>query len=415
LPDGKFRLFNLRRISREEKKKILDDFFGESTEYSRYFNNVSTLFRIAEFAILFSLAVFLIVSALGNLTGISYTNAEYIIRNFALELESNKNVSTELVFNPDTDMDFALFSGGLAVSGNTGVSVFSATGTRTLYDSEDFVSPVIRASDKYTLVFESAGTEYYIYNQFSRVYSGHTTYPITGACIADNGNYVLIGKADGYTSAASVYDSDFNLVNRFLMNGFIVSAELDKEGGMYAMASVDIAEDGRYECEILRVTVGDSSADNGFVFEDIMPLSVEFGDDEIFVLCTDRLIICGFDGTDKEIKFGEGSPEAFSVSEGFACVVLKGQGATSAQRRILTVSGDGQYSEADFSAVFCQLSSFGNRAFILTEKGISVYDGEDVSFSEISKPFSEKSRILALNGTQVYLCNKSCAYLLTVK
>ena len=162
-----------------------------------------------------------------------------------------------MIYNPDGAMRFAEAGGGLAVCGNTGITIFSATGRRTCRDTAEMFTPAMRASKKYTVAYDSGGKKYYIYNSFTRVFTGETEYPVYGMSVADNGYFLLITGSDLSASSVVLYDSDFNPVAVLGQSMHTAAAELDREGRRFAVVSEGITEDGRFSSFVRIFKVGE--------------------------------------------------------------------------------------------------------------------------------------------------------------
>ena len=203
--------FRTPRIKGPEETEVLDSVFGEDNGYNRFYSRAGIVYRLTGFVFLFAFLVYLILTTVANLDKITYENAEYIVRNFAERLEDNERESSGMIYDPDGEMRFSLFGKGLAICGNTGVTVFSATGRRTCRNVAEMPDPALKASSKYAVAFGSGGCEYYVYNAFSRVYSGRTERPVYAFSVADNGSYLYITSGEIYESEIVLCDSDFGI------------------------------------------------------------------------------------------------------------------------------------------------------------------------------------------------------------
>ena len=160
-----------KTVSEAEKKEAIRNIFGEEGEYNKFYDTVSAAYRVAEFAILAAFLFFVIYSAIANAGNVTYEKFDYIIRNFAVSLDENSDYTSSIFYSPDDNSSFSLFGGGIAVCTGSEVEIFSATGRKTCSERHGYVSPVLAASDKYVIVYEENGTEYSVYNTFSKVYS----------------------------------------------------------------------------------------------------------------------------------------------------------------------------------------------------------------------------------------------------
>jgi hypothetical protein len=408
-----FSYFRTSRLPPEEADEVLRSVFGDKNDYSRYFNWVGVTYRTAGFVFLVVFLVYLIVTSLGNLTGITYANAEYVVRNFAVRLEDNREAASAMIYNPDGAMRFAEAGGGLAVCGNTGVTIFSATGRRTCRDTAEMFIPAMRASKKYTAAYDSGGKKYYIYNSFTRVFTGETEYPVYGMSVADNGYFLLITGSDLSASSVVLYDSDFNPVAVLGQSMHTAAAELDREGRRFAVVSEGITEDGRFSSFVRIFNVGEKDPAGSFEAEGAFALGLRFCGERIFCLFSDRMILSGPDGSvEKEFSFGDATPVLASSSDDGAAVLLRdGEG----NETLCFWSSSGSDTRVRVPSGTASLSVGGSTAFILHPDGVRIFrDGVLSGPFTTGRAVNEGDALVACSDGSVYCCGRSAAYLFTV-
>ena len=174
-----------------------------------YYANVSSVYKIFQRVLILIFAIFLLFSLVSNFRAITYDNFFYLLKDFsnAVDIESS-NYDT-LSYTSDTRHFFSLYRGGLVVVNPSNVSVYTATGRNTLNTTSQFSSPCVESSSKYFLVYDTADTEFAVYNSFSRVYSESLEYPITDACFADDGKFAIITRDISHKSLVKVYKNNF--------------------------------------------------------------------------------------------------------------------------------------------------------------------------------------------------------------
>lgn len=404
----KFSIFS-KRISGEERQKILVDLFGERNEYSAFYNGVSIICRMSEFLALAGLLIYLFVAVVGNLSGINYKNAEYVVRNFALQLESNSRSSTELVYTPDADMQFAAFGEGLFVGGNTGVTVFTATGVNTCTSSKDFSAPAVAGSSKYCLIYENGGKKYSVYSLFSEVYYTDTDYPIRGAACADNGYYAIISSAEGYTSAVFVYDNDFALTTKYLFNAYVIDASFSTDGSRIVITTLDTDSQGEFVTVIASYVIGSDGAEYKREVRSSFPLYSKFAGDSVVTLFSDRLQIRTPDGKVSEEVFGEYTAADFSCSGSCAGVLLSDE--RMLRRSLLLMDTDGSVERFDSAGAVYDVAVVGDRILALTEDGLYASDGNKLSRVSGNFRYGADCVLVPCSGRSLYVAGKSAAYL----
>ena len=120
-----------------------------------------------------------------NHTEITYDNFYYLIKDFSGAVHSEGSYYETLSYESDDRQNFTLYRGGLATVSPSKISVFTATGRRTLNATTSFSSPHMESSNKYILVYDTSGTTFSLYNSFARVFTETLEYPVTNACLAE--------------------------------------------------------------------------------------------------------------------------------------------------------------------------------------------------------------------------------------
>ena len=120
-----------------------------------YYDNISNIYHTLFLVFLAALLVFVCASMLCNLELFTYENFYYLAKD--INAASDLLSGTGNVINYETSVrnqTFTLYRGGLAVGGDSGLQLFTATGRETLNTSPDYVQPVLRGSDRYLLVYD---------------------------------------------------------------------------------------------------------------------------------------------------------------------------------------------------------------------------------------------------------------------
>lgn len=392
--------------------ELISDVIGSSEETNKYFGNVSFIYRVFEFAFLAVFLLFLLFSAIGNAGEVTYSKLEYIFRNFAMKLDENSEIASEIVYNPDTSVNYALYGNGIAVCGNSGITVFSATGRKTCNISFELEDPIMRSSSKYILVFDNGKKYYCLFNMFSRVFEKETDYPVRGAAVADNGSYAIITGSDMYTSCVEVYDSNCQLRARYSKNGYIICAAFSPDGKRLVYATLNMNSDGKYITEISLNTLGEDYADAVYTLEEEVPLGVNFTDDYICFVCKNNFYVFNGELTLLTKRGYAGrSLTDFAMSKSALCLVLENNKSTLNRTRsaeIYSYSGTpgGSFETSDTIDSVCMSGSY---AYLLTGGEPVLVTDKGNTYKELSGKITPK-KILAYAEGRIYICCASAAY-----
>ena len=206
---------------------------------NEYYENISAGFGIAQVVLYLSLFAFVVLSFLTNTNLITYQNFYHFFQDLNASAERVDIFSHESVsYSTDEEQSFTLYRKGLAVAGNTGVTIFSATGRQLVSHGIQYNNPVAVGSGKYLLVYERGGKQYSLYNANTQMYAGETEYPISGAAVSDSGMYALISSANDANSAVYLYNNRFALINIYKKGGDVLDVAISADGRRIALLTV---------------------------------------------------------------------------------------------------------------------------------------------------------------------------------
>ena len=307
-----------------------------------YYASVSAFYKIFERLLWVVLAVFLAVSLATNYKEITYDNFFYLLRDFSTAAESEASNYQILSYDSDPRQNFALYRGGVVSASPSSVSVFTASGRRTLKSNNDYYSPNVISCDKYVLVYDTASSDFSVYNSFSKVYNQTLDAPITDACFNSGGEFALSTRQNDTKTFIYLYDEDIKLRGRIPDSRFNFDIALNDSGTRVA-ALYYTSGDGIGETALCIYDVAGSSSAGTLAEINIageFPLKCVFLVNGSVAVITDRSIRV-YDKNFKEIScelFGEGEISAFNASStGGAAVVSHG-----AQKSIIAFGENGK-------------------------------------------------------------------------
>lgn len=399
---------------KNDQNILLNNIDDGNDAYNDFYASVSVLFRIASFIFLIAFLIFLVYSAIGSQEAFTYENLEFVVRNFALTLEENRDeIVYAIKYNPDSSRNFALLGNKFALCGNSGISIFSSTGRLTCSDSFAFKNPIMLTSDKYALVYDSGNCDYVIYNSFSKVHSQSLEKPIRGACMAQNGYYAFITSSEEYNSTVEVYNDDFELVNRFNKSGYIV--DVDMHNNQVMIATVEGTSDNAlYDIQILLYDLENGKTISTIEFTSSFPLSCKLSFSGFFLVCKDETITYDI-VTDNQTRYSYNGSiiSDFELANDKAALLLEIPGYDISFDYVVidehsSVLYDHHVNSTVYDIEFC-----GDYSCLLTDNRILVYNSEMEKTIEIAGSTTE-NRLLAYNSNALYLCTSSSAPLIYI-
>lgn len=383
-----------------------------SEEYNTFYDSASVIFRFISFILFIALLFYIVSASFLAADRFSYANLEFITRNFALTLQENKDSARHPIrYNPDSYNQFGLFGDGLAVCGNSVISIYSATGRQTCSEFLQYRSPVMITSDKYVLIYDEGTGKYCIYNSFSKVYSGSVNQPIKAATISDNGNYAIISSSNEYTSTVEVYDNDFSLIRRYNKNGYVSAIDIANNEIIIATADTYL-QDNSFEVEILHSYLDADSPDFSLKAFAGIPLCIKITDNGYCVVFSDSVICLDSNGNVRgKYEFEGKTLYDFVIGSSNVLVVFK---SISMGVEYYLVCLD-HYASAVYDNIVddtvFDIALYESTSFVLTETSIECFDGYINDVIEVDAS-SYDCCLLMLDSGKIYYCSETTAILL---
>lgn len=387
----------------DDKQRAVGRKREEAPPENAYYERVSERYGIAQILFYIALFAFVVFSMILHTDRITYENFYYFSRDLGASAESATILQTESVSYPsDRDQGFALYRQGIAVAGNSAVTVFSASGKQLISESVSYQSPTAVGTGKYLLVYEMGGTQYSLYNSYARISSGETEAPIRGADIAPTGSYALIYHSAEYDSVVDLYDSHLRLLSRYSVNGYVADVSIHPKGGSVALI-ISTPAGGSFQT-YLRIY----DADSGKVVSetlvgDGLGLRCSFSSSSaVSVLTTAE--VCFFNSRGKRLaeqRFSGESVACADLNANGAVVVLK-ESPASQKIHIMMFDKSGKklYNGSDTGEAKA-VSLVAGTAFV--QKSESVLRVRKNKTAEMEIPTSQ-SKIIAVDRDNFFLC-----------
>ena len=404
-----------------QKEKILrhEDFARAGDVY---YASVSARYKVAQRILVLLLVFFLLFSIFTNIREITYGNLFYFVRDFgnAVDIEST-NYET-LSYDVYQNQNFSLYRGGIAAVSPSNVSVFTATGRRTLKSRADFVIPYSVCSDKYVLVYDMSGNSFALYNSFSKVYTESFDYPITDAAISDSGVFAVLTRSSDYKSVINVYNKSFKLIGRYSKNLYALDLSIDEKGERMAVLFYDVG-DGRGRTTLRVYDISNRVSDKRDPDEDrilcereieyAFPISCSFNSGGGLSVITDSSILLLDGNLDPGDSIGYNAEvSAVYTGENGAAVAL-GSGALNDRNRIIAFDGNGKllYDETVRSSVR-EISVLDEYVFVKSDTGamrINTRNGDEERYE------CQSGRMLVYDSSTAIICAESKAIYIKFK
>ena len=288
-----------------------------------YYEAVSDRFGIAQIILFLTLLAFVSVSLLANTGLITYQNLYYFVKDLNASAENVDVLHTDSVsYAADASQSFTLYRQGLAVAGNTSVTVFTASGRQTVGESIRYQNPTAVGSGKYLLVYEMGGTQYSLYNSYTQIHKGTTERAILGAAMSPSGCYALITSSQEHLSVVELFDSDFARINRYGYPSYVTDVAINEKGTRLAVILSHI-EQAAFVTEARFYEPGKTELSASLRLGHGLGLSCCFTDGgELAVLCTDGVYYSSLKGELNRTVHFEGAQLAGAELSPNGCALL---------------------------------------------------------------------------------------------
>ena len=292
--DNMKKYFRLRDVKEPVKPEY-------SSPRNEYYGKVSEHFSAAQIILYVILTAVVLISLIINSEWVTYENFYYFFSDFGDYIASSDSDIEEVIYNADKQQSFSLYSGKLAVAGNSGVRLYTSSGRLMIEDGDSIANPKLKASDRYLLMYDGNNTEFRIYNIVTEAFSSNTEFSILGADIADSGDFALITGDDTNYSAVYLYNSKFKLVNTYKRSDYTVGVALDSSARRMALLSYSFSG-GKMQANINMFDLPRGTEPYAQLsFEDSMPLYCAFTSSGRLVAVFDNMI-CSFRENGELIK-----------------------------------------------------------------------------------------------------------------
>ena len=393
-----------------QKEKVLrhEDFNAAGDVY---YASVSAAYKIAQRILWMLFIFFLIFSIITNFREITYDNLFYLIKDFSSAADAENNNYETLSYESDSRQTFALYRGGIATVSPSKLSIFTATGRRTLNSTSSFSSPYLISSNKYVMAYDTSGKTFSIYNSFARVHTETLEYPVSNACFAEDGSFAIVTRSADSRSIIYVYNKSFKRVSELRADYYIFDLVIHKERNCLAMLYYDEGNGtGRSTLSVRDLSTLEET--KRLTFDGEFSLACGFLENNRFALLSDRYIRIfdqDFDEKERSRDYSNGTITGYSLSEQGACVSV----TLSSSNWIIAFdkSGNLLYNES-VSFTVSDIAVYNSYIFLQSEQGVTRISGTSQTQSYLK---SGTGKLLIYNENTALVCGESKAEYLIFK
>ena len=379
-----------------------------------YYASVSAHYKVAQRILVLFLVFFLVISIIANFNEITYDNFYYLLKDFTSAADVGNNYYETLSYESDSRQRFTLYRGGIASVSPSRISIFTATGRRTLNETSGFSSPFAVSSDKYVLFYDTAGNTFSIYNSFARVYTEKLSYPVKCASLAKDGSFAVVAKADTGFWTVRIYTKNFKLKSTIESKEHIFGVCLDSDAKKLSVTTYDAGNGiGRtcvsvYDLSKMSDKKGNEiTEEQELTFDGEFPLKTGFiGKNHNLALITDgyvRVFDNEFEEAVRSSPYSNGNITGYYLdSEGVAVSVME-----SAVCNVIVYNefGDTVFDKK-VDHIVSDISLYEDFIFLQANGGVVRIDAKKGTEQDL---VSSEGKMLVYNERTVLICGESKA------
>ncbi|MBE6563794.1 MAG: hypothetical protein E7655_00750 [Ruminococcaceae bacterium] len=367
-------------------------------------------YRAVKFTVLLIFVVYLLAMVTIFRHEITIENFRYLLKDIEFTRTYDADGYSRIAFDDAENADFQMYKGDFAVSDATGLDLYSVAGSKTFSADAAYANPVMLAGTKYLLLYGLSEFSYTVYNNFGQLYTESFPYPITNACLTDDGYYAIVTRTAEYRSAVYVYNSSFDRITSIYKDKYIIDVDMDSESKQVLLLST-YAEGGEFVSELASCSFDSTEEKAVYSARDCMPLEVCFRENGAYTVLFDSYALF-YD--ENGVQVGSASYNGrvpITVAYGAdRTVIAYNQNLVDSTALIAVYDGKGN--------VIHQMTEKGSVVkMISAEEGVYVLIGSRVIFADASSFWQTQSYavernaidLVRINAKSFFVCYKNSA------
>ena len=339
---------------------------------------------------------------------ITLENFRYLMRNVNFRLETKLPVSEYdgVIYDSVEDRSFATFKEYFATVGKSQLIISDKTGNKSYTGILNYKNPKLTSSETYLICYDMGGNDYSLYTYFTQVRTEKTSYPIYDVSVSDNGYYAIATKDDVYKGIVDVYNNNFKQITRIKKNKYIVSVDMDKDGGNVLVTSFFSNGQGEIVTEISLHPTDSKNAVFTVNFNGLVPCEARFlNDGTVAFVSTKELLFLSSNGaTISSYEYGQADMKFYSIGPDSVALCSAGRKNTlNAEITDCFPNAEPIKYSADGPCVL--ISKLSGKLYFYNGKTLNEYDSEGKLTGSISR--NDLQFILSDAENETYLCGNT--------
>lgn len=226
-------------------------------------------------------------------------------------------------------LDIYPMSNSVAVLTDTNCMLLDDKGREAVSKAHYMAAPLMKTAERYILLYDKGSLRYSLNTLADTVLSGKTDNTILSGDLAKNGRFVLVTGHDTSFSQVVVYSKSGSTLHKWKSSScYVFDAAINPSGNYIALCGV-YSEGGILKSSIIIQKVGGKENYAEFKYDNMLPLSIKFIDNEHVIVFGDNTtsVISIKSKKQKDYSYNGWTLNAFDVSpNGSIALVLSEYG-----------------------------------------------------------------------------------------
>ncbi len=317
----------------------------------------------------------------------------------------------EIFFDSNATNCFAQVDNSLLVCSNTGIRLFSQSGTEYINETIAISSPAVAADGAYAVVFDVGGNNLYQITGKAIASTRTTDGPIFNARVNSNGYMTVTTQETGYKGVVTVYDARNNARVRVnISSAYVMDAAVSGDGDVLAVVTVG-EEENSFCSTVTFYDTGTGEVQNSWQLPDHLVVDLKWQEGQVW-LQTDQGAVCvePEQGILGSWENGGGYLWGYAFCSGGNHVSAWGKYETGNQGQMVLVNQKGEVTaQVDIFQRILSLSVAGDYTAVLYTNKLEIYNSNLELYAELEDTAGARRVLMRSDGSALLVGSESAS------
>ncbi len=203
---------------------------GSSVRPNKYYENKSNVFGHAKFIVTLSLIAIVLLAFTIFSDVFTGENFKYLVKHISINVSGKGDYFRPVVFAGEDKMSFGGFGGDFVICAPEKLKLYDYNGAVSLNSTPSTQNPKMCLSEKYILLYDEGDRDFYIYNNFSLLFSKELQGKIICADMSHRGVFAVVTESIEYAGHIYLYNENFELLMEIKKVNPITGVSVSPEG-----------------------------------------------------------------------------------------------------------------------------------------------------------------------------------------